>query len=68
MQHKTLDEPKAHALALAANDELIEQAVRDGRLTPQQGAALKFDDTARIRALIDAAIATFYSRQAGALH
>lgn len=65
MQENIIDEPKAHALALAANDELIDQAVRDGRLTPREGAALKFDDMARIRAIVDDAIAAYYARQVG---
>ncbi len=63
MQH--LDEEKCHALALAANDELIDQAVHDGRLTPEEGVAQKFDDTARVRALIDDAIAAYYAREKG---
>lgn len=61
----TIDEPKAHALALTANDDAIDHAVCEGRLTPEEGAALKFDDTARIRAIVDAAIAVFYARQVG---
>jgi putative NIF3 family GTP cyclohydrolase 1 type 2 len=60
-----LDEDKAHALALAANDEAIDEAVRAGRLTPHEGIARKFDDTARIRALVDDAIAAFHARDKG---
>ncbi len=59
----TIDEAKAHALALAANDEGIDKAVRDGRLTPEEGMALKFDDTPRIRVLVEKAIARFCERQ-----
>lgn len=58
-----IDEEMAHALALAASDEAIDTAVRDGRLTPEEGVARKFDDTARVRALVDEAIATYYARQ-----
>ena len=57
-----VDEAKAHALALAANDEAIDQAVRDGRLTPAEGMALKFDDSPRVIALVDKAIADYYER------
>lgn len=57
-----IDYDKAHALALAANDEAIDDAVRAGILTPEEGLARKFDDTGRIRAMVETAIAVYLAK------
>lgn len=57
-----VDRKTAHALALAANDDAIDEAVRAGILTPEEGMAQKFDDTGRIHALVEKAIENFLAR------
>lgn len=61
-QELTIDHAKAHALAIAANDEDIDRAVSAGRLTPLEGTTRKLDDAPRIHALVEKAIADFLAR------